>query len=305
MKQTMEGNMKNNPVSFDIRQKVVSTSTSLGWTAPHVSYVYEADATELMMEFDTLIPNKTTDNEITLNTILMMIIIAGVKAAPCVNAHVFYNKWLSSGSIKIIDRIDINMPVLLPDKRMITVKLPDCGNKSLAEIAFCFNRLMNKLKNTNIDIALLNVGWEDTIKKLKQGNILNPMGRILGLKIGKNKLKRISKHERDAYNKTSKETRLGNDDLNMGTITISNLGSAVRGTNGFPALIDLVCPQVMAIGIGALQEKPVMYNSQIAQRKIIPFCIVFDHRALDFGDVAVLIKKMDSIFRNPDIIHTW
>jgi pyruvate dehydrogenase E2 component (dihydrolipoamide acetyltransferase) len=61
----------------------------------------------------------------------------------------------------------------------------------------------------------------------------------------------------------------------------------------------------MAIGIGALQEKPVVYNSRITLRKIIPFCIVFDHRALDFGDVAVLINKMDSIFRHPDIIHTW
>jgi pyruvate dehydrogenase E2 component (dihydrolipoamide acetyltransferase) len=297
------GNMKDS-VSFDIRQKVVSASTSSGWAAPHVSYIYEADATELMIEFDKLIHNKTTGSEITLNAILMRVIIEGIKAAPCVNAHVFYNKWLSSGNIRIIDRIDINTPILLHDKRMITVKLHDCGNKSLADIAGCLNQLINKLKNTNIDIALLHVGWEDTIKKLKRGNIFNTAGRILGLKIGKNKLKKISKYERDAYNKAPKETRLCNDDLNMGTITISNLGLAVRGTNGFPALIDLVSPQVMAIGIGTLQEKPVIYNSQITQRKTIPFCLVFDHRALDFGDVAPLIKEMDSIFQNPSIIHT-
>jgi pyruvate dehydrogenase E2 component (dihydrolipoamide acetyltransferase) len=235
----------------------------------------------------------------------MRIIIEGIKAAPWVNAHVSYNKWLSSGNIKIIEEIDINMPVLLSNKRTITIKLHDCGNKTMAEIAFCLNLLMNKLKNTNIDIALLNVGWEDTIKKLKQGNIFNPIGRILGLRFGKNKLKIINKDERGIYNNAPKESRLCNDDLNMGTITISNLGSVIRGTNGFPTLIDIIPPQIMAIGIGTLQEKPIINNAQITLGKIIPFCIVFDHRALDFGDVAPLIKKMDAIFRKPDIIHTW
>jgi pyruvate dehydrogenase E2 component (dihydrolipoamide acetyltransferase) len=296
--------MKNS-IPFDIRQKIISATTSSGWTAPHVSYIYEADATELMIEFDKLIHDNTMNGMITLTIILMRIIIEGIKAAPCVNAHVSHNKWLSSGNIKIIDKIDINMPVLLSDKRMITVKLQDCGNKSMAEIAFCLNGLMDKLKNTNIDIALLNVGWEDTIKKLKQGNIFNPLGRVLGLRFGKNKLKRISRNDRKTYNNVPKESRLCNDDLNMGTITISNLGSVMRGTNGFPVLIDLISPQVMAIGIGTLQEKPIITNAQITSRKIIPFCIVFDHRALDFGDVAPLIKKMDSVFQKPAVIHTW
>jgi pyruvate dehydrogenase E2 component (dihydrolipoamide acetyltransferase) len=292
-------------IAFDIRQKVVAATTSSGWAAPHVSYIYEADATDLMIEFDKLIHNNTMNDPITLNTLLMRIIIAGIKAAPWVNAHVSYNKWLSSGNIKIIDDIDINMPVLLPDKRTITIKLHDCGNKTMAEIAFCLNQLMNKLKNTNIDIALLNVGWEDTIKKLKQGNVFNPAGRILGLRFGKNKLKTMSRDERKIYNNVPEESRLCNDDLNMGTITISNLGSAIRGTNGFPALIDLISPQIMAIGIGPLQERPIINNTQIIPGKIIPFCIAFDHRALDFGDVAPLIKEMDAIFRKPDIIHTW
>ena len=235
----------------------------------------------------------------------MKIIIEGIKAAPWVNAHISYNKWLSSGNIKIINKIDINTAVLLRDKRMVTVKLHDCGNKSMAQIAFSLNQLMNKLQNTNIDIALLNAGWEDTINKLKHGNIFNPLGRVLGLKFGKNKLKKINAEEKKLYKTIPKELRLCNDDLNLGTITISNLGSVMRGTNGFPALIDLISPQIMAIGIGALQEKPCVHNGQIIPRKIIPFCMVFDHRALDFGDIAPLIKTMDSIFQKPAVIHSW
>jgi pyruvate dehydrogenase E2 component (dihydrolipoamide acetyltransferase) len=281
---------------FDIRQKVIASSTSLGWTAPHVSYVYEADVTEWLAELDAVIGKSSGGNKITLNTLLMGVVVEGIKAAPCVNAHVFYNKWLAAGCITVFDRIDINTPVLLPDKRMVMVKLPDCGNKSLEELAFCYNRLLHKLKNTNIDIALLNVGWEDTIKKLKQGDVFTPMGRILGL-MGKNRLRKTGKYERDVYNNTPEGSRLCNDDLNMGTITISNLGAAARGTSGFPAVINLVRPQVMAIGIGALQEKAVVYKSRITERKIIPFCIVFDHRALDFGDAAPMIQAMDLIFQ--------
>jgi pyruvate dehydrogenase E2 component (dihydrolipoamide acetyltransferase) len=294
-----------NSIPFDIRQRVIASSTSSGWTAPHVSYIYEADVTELMTVFDTLIHKNMGDNRITFNALLIRIAVEGIKAAPCVNAHVFYNKWQTSGHIKLIDRIDINTPILSHDKKMITVKLPDCGNKSPAEIGFCLDQLANKLKNTNIDIALLNVGREETIQKLKQGNVFDSICRILGSKFGKNKLKIISKGEQHTYNSMPKESRLCNDDLNIGSITISNLGAAVRGINGFPALIDLVSPQIMAIGIGALQEKPLIYDSQIVQRKIIPFCIVFDHRALDFGDVVPLIKGMDTIFHNPDIIHEW
>lgn len=288
---------------FDIRQKVVAAATSAGWGAPHVSYVYEADATELMGEFNTLIRN--TNDPVTFNIVLLRIIIEGIKAAPRVNAQAAYNKWLASGSVTVSDRIDINMPVLLPDNRTVTVTLPDCGNKSLAELGFCLKRLMEKLKNTNIDIALLDVGWEDTLKKLKRGDLFTPLGRIAGLRLGKNKLKRVSKETRKGYARVPQEARLCNDDLNRGTITISNLGSVIRGTAGFPVLIDLISPQVMAIGIGPLQEKPLVTGGGIAARKILPFCIVFDHRALDFADVAPLIRTMDSVFQGPEIIHRW
>jgi pyruvate dehydrogenase E2 component (dihydrolipoamide acetyltransferase) len=297
--------MKDNCISFDIRRKVVAASTSLGWTAPHVSYVYEADVTGLIIEFKKINDSKSDNVRISLNTVLTRVIIEGIKAAPQVNAHVSYNKWLASGNTKMIDRIDINMPVLLPNNKMITVKVSDCGNKTLAELAGIITNLMDKVKNTNIDIGLREVALEDTIKKIKQGDIFGLLGRIAGLTLGKNKLRKTSRYERERYKNQPQEMRLCKDDLNLGTITISNMGAAVSGTNGFPALIDLISPQVMALGIGTLQEKPIVYDSQIAVRKIIPFCIVFDHRALDFGDVAPLIKRLDSVFKNPEIIQTW
>jgi pyruvate dehydrogenase E2 component (dihydrolipoamide acetyltransferase) len=295
----------NKPVSFDIRQKVIAACTSSGWTAPHVAYVYEADATELTAELEPLLRDKTAGGELTLNAVLMRLVVEGIKAAPRANARVLFSKRTASGSIEIIDKIDINTPILLPDKRTITVKLPDCGNKSPAEIAGRLKQLKDKLINTNIDIALLRVGLEDTVGMLKRGNVFHAAGRIWGLRFGKNRLKRVSKDERDAYERVPKESRLRSADLNMGTVTVSNPGSAVRGTNGFPAIIDLVSPQAVAVGIGSLQERPMVCDSRVIPRKMIPFCIVFDHRALDFVDIAPMIRAMEAVFKNPGTIHTW
>ena len=38
---------------------------------------------------------------------------------------------------------------------------------------------------------------------------------------------------------------------------------------------------------------------------MLPFTIVFDHRALDFGDIVPFIKKLDEIFEAPEVMFTW
>ena len=38
---------------------------------------------------------------------------------------------------------------------------------------------------------------------------------------------------------------------------------------------------------------------------MLPICIAFDHRALDFGDIVPFLKRLDDIFENPKVIHTW
>ena len=38
--------------------------------------------------------------------------------------------------------------------------------------------------------------------------------------------------------------------------------------------------------------------------KRLPICLAFDHRALDFGEIIPFIKKLDSIFENPNILKS-
>jgi pyruvate dehydrogenase E2 component (dihydrolipoamide acetyltransferase) len=298
-------NMKNKRVSFDMRRKVIAAATGFGWKAPHAAYVYEADATELLSEFKALNNSRANDDKIALNTVLMKIIVEGIKVDPRLNAHVSFNKWLCSGHIEIINNINVNTPVLLPNKEMITIKIPNCGIKSLSGIENYIKGLMNKLNNTNTDITLLNVGFEDTFKQMRSGDLFHPLGRVLGLIFGRDRLKRFSKKDKTKPKEVSGDICLSNDNINKGTVTISNLGAAVRDTLGTPVLIDLISPQVLAVGIGVVQDKPMIFNSEIVSRKMIPFCIVFDHRALDFGIISKLINEIDSFFKRPKIIHNW
>jgi pyruvate dehydrogenase E2 component (dihydrolipoamide acetyltransferase) len=300
----------NNEIPFNIRRKVIASTTYEGWKkSPHVSYVYEADATDFYAEYIKLNLSGKYASHISFNTLLIRIIVEGIKAAPQMNATIQYNPFLVIGKITVTDEININMPFLLSGGEMLTINLRNFGNKSLHEMTEYINRINIKIKNTNIELALLDVGFSDTLKELRHGKIIKAFGRILGILINHKNIHRYSKTEKKAYINTPLENRLSKNDLNQGTITISNLGSAVQGTKGVVGLLEIVPPQVCVIGIGALQEKPGIYYKdnnlpQIGTRKIIPFTIAFDHRALDFGDIAPFINQLESIFNNSSVIHT-
>ena len=73
---------------------------------------------------------------------------------------------------------------------------------------------------------------------------------------------------------------------------------------GFPALIEVVPPMVCAIGLGAIQEKALVGDG-IYAGQVLPLCIVFDHRALDFGDIIPFIKELERISETPEILREW
>ena len=98
--------------------------------------------------------------------------------------------------------------------------------------------------------------------------------------------------------------------LEIGTITISNIGSTYRDQRGAITLLDIIPPQVCVIGFGAILEKPGVYidengEKSIGIRKTLPICLAFDHRALDFGEIIPFMKKMDNIFENPNILKSF
>ncbi len=293
-------------VPLDIRRKVIANMTSAGWRAiPHVCYVYEADATELLTEHKRLNSSGRHAQKIALNTLLLRAIVEGIHAAPRMNAHMCYNRFLVSGRVDIKESIDINMPVLLPSGEMVTLNLRGFGTKTLDEMTCALADLDAKLACTQVDRALLSVGFSDTLRALRQGRVLTALGRVLGLFIGDSHMRGLPRG-----GKWQNEGTLSIGEMSQGTLTVSNMGAAVRGTHGSVALLDIIPPQVAAIGIGAVQAKPGVFTDPtgvdaIGVRSILPITVAFDHRALDFGDIAPMINRLDDIFKSPAQIHGW
>ena len=68
-------------------------------------------------------------------------------------------------------------------------------------------------------------------------------------------------------------------------------------SRGCVTLLDVIEPQVCAIGISAVQEEE--------RKEILPMCITIDHRALDLGQIVPFLEYLDSVFENPDVIKNW
>lgn len=290
---------------FGIQRKIVANMTSDSWREiPHVSYMYEADVTELYDLYKEM--NREYDTKITLNTLVLKIITEGLKAAPEMNAHIKFNRRLVRGEINTFEDINISMPTILPNGKMMTVNLRNFESRDLDDMTAYINDVMRRAENTNLDEAMFSVSLNDSLKGLRQGHILKTIYRLIGSKTGKHKVRTLSGKEKREYESIPETERLTAYDLEQGTVTVSNIGSTYLGQKGAMALLEIVPPQVCAFGVGAVQKKPVVTeNDEIEIRRILPVCIAFDHRALDFGDIVPFMKKLDEIFANPEVIFSW
>ena len=83
-------------------------------------------------------------------------------------------------------------------------------------------------------------------------------------------------------------------DLKGGTFTISNLGSV--GVEFFTPIINY--PESAILGVGRLIEKPIVRNSKIEIRKMIPLSLTYDHRIVDGAQAARfmmdVIKRLEN-----------
>ena len=294
---------------FDIQRKIVANMTTESWEQiPHVAYVYEADVTDLMTEFKKL--RSTSKTKITLNTVLMKAIIEGLKAAPVMNSHLNYNRKLVRGELKTFEDINISMPMLLPDGRMMTVNLRDFQNKSLLAMTDYIADVTRRAENTNLNEVMFDVSLDNTITGLKQGKVKQTVRRLIGSKTGKHKVHTLHGAAKKAYYSIPEKDRLTKKDIEQGTTTISNIGSIYREHKGSCALLEIIPPQTTAFAIDSIQKRPrVMTDAQgndtIAVRQILPITIAMDHRALDYGDIIPFMRKLDEIFANAEVLKQW
>ncbi len=295
---------------FGIQRKIVANMTTESWqNIPHVSYQYEPDVTHFIEEFKKFQAVHNTDDspKITLNAVLLKVIAEAIENDPCINAHFHFEKGLVRGKVTEFDHIDISVPWILPDGKMMTITMKDMGNKTLDEIAEYQADINRRLEKTVLVEALYSVSFHDTVEKLKKGHIIKAIKRIYGANAGRHKIIRLKGAEKKAYKAIPDTEKITRDDLKQGTITVSNVGADTRGLSGRVAMLMIIPPQVCAICIGTLQRKPVVVKDENGEEKIeirtiLPMNVVFDHRVLDFGEVRPFLTKMEEFFQNPELV---
>lgn len=298
--------MRESGVSrFGIQRKIVANMTSQSWSEiPHVSYNYEPDITEFYEKYKQFSEKSKDSVNITFNTILLKTIAKALKAAPKMNAHLHFEKELVRGKVTQYENIDVSLPWILPSGEMMTITLKDIGNRSVEQLQEYINGMARKIENTNLEEAMYRISLHDTLEYLKKGKLIKVILRLIGSKTGKHKVKGLKGKEKKEYEKIS--DKLTYHDLRQGTITMSNIGSITKGLAGVVSMLMIIPPQVVAIGVASIYKKPIVAVDEngkdaIKIAKVLPICICFDHRALDFGDIKPFILELERIFKNPEI----
>ena len=92
------------------------------------------------------------------------------------------------------------------------------------------------------------------------------------------------------------------EELGKGTVTVSNIGSICK-YSGHLALMEILPPQVFAVGINSLQQKPAVLHGSVVPRKILPLSLFFDHRALDSHHLLPFLDCVNGYFLEPHRIE--
>lgn len=292
---------------FGIARKIVSNMTSESWeTIPHACVTYRADVTGLFNVLKEINAEKERNEKITVNTAMLRIIVEGLKACPKMNGHIEFNRKLVRGTVKTIENIDISMPVVLKTGEMMTINMHSMESKSMSQMRDAIADSMRRANNSDMNEVMFEVSMDNTVQGLKKGKIMQTIYRLIGSKTGKYKVKTLSGEAKRKYYSISENDRLTKHDIEQGTITVSNLGSIYREWQGECTILEIIPPQLVAIGIGAAQNTPTCTpQGDITAAKILPLTVAFDHRALDMGDIVPFFKKLDEIFQNSEIIKEW
>ena len=83
-----------------------------------------------------------------------------------------------------------------------------------------------------------------------------------------------------------------------GTFTITSLGP--MDVDGFTPIINV--PEAAILGVGRIAAKPVIYNGEIAARKMMTLSLAFDHRVSDGAPSAKFLKYIKELIEEPYLL---
>ena len=88
------------------------------------------------------------------------------------------------------------------------------------------------------------------------------------------------------------------DDITGGTFTISNLG--IYGIDAFTPVLNP--PESAILGVGALREKAVARDGQVAAELSMTLSLTFDHRIIDGAPAARFLARIRELIEQPYLL---
>ena len=96
----------------------------------------------------------------------------------------------------------------------------------------------------------------------------------------------------------ARNRKLGLEEMQGGTFTISNLGG-IGGTNFVPIINS---PEVAILGVSRSQIEPVFIDDQFQPRLMLPLALSYDHRLIDGADAARFLRRLVDALENPFLL---
>ena len=297
---------------IDIKERLISNVlVNSQREIPGVGCTYDADVTEFFEEYEKL--REGCGYKLTFNALMMKVLVEGLKAAPRLNAHFYYNHTSTSGRMIIKKHIDVTMPVCLDGGKTFQVKVLNLEDKSLMETAEAMEQVKERLGNTNVKRALFRLAGQRMIGYAVKGKIISTFAQFFTAYFGKNKSAKFSKlFKKKYYHDPSKKKgpSLKTEDFTEGSVCFTNWGTLYENLNVNITYIPPLYPQVFMFGTGRIKEVQQVYKKEdgtidVKTRKILPLTMVFDHKIGGAADLMPFISKMDEIFLNPEIIREW
>jgi len=96
----------------------------------------------------------------------------------------------------------------------------------------------------------------------------------------------------------ARTNKIGLDELQGGTFTVTNLGSL--GVGAFTPIVNY--PEVAILGLGRSVEEAVVKDGRIEPRLMMPIALSYDHRVIDGADGARFVRQIVDSLENPEIM---
>ncbi len=104
--------------------------------------------------------------------------------------------------------------------------------------------------------------------------------------------------ELTALAQKARDRKLGLEDMQGASFTISNLGGI--GGTGFTPLVN--GPEVAILGVSRGNTEPVYIDGQFQPRMMMPLSLTYDHRLIDGADGARFLRWVCEALEKPFLL---